>query len=225
MRTFSEKKQKKNNNKDLKLLNHFKKRNFYEKIYFNKIIKNFKDKSKNIFCSRGYVSTKKCLKEILSLGPDIIVVYGSSILKGEILKIFKKKILNVHLGLSPYYRGSGTNIFPFINNEPEFAGVTFMYLDKGIDTGEIIHQFRSNVYQKDNIHQIGNRMIVDMFYRYSKLILGFDNIKTKKQIRAGINRYYKKKDFGQNEINILNNFFKSSFLKDYITKKKIETKK
>ena len=41
-----------------------------------------------------------------------------------------------------------------------------MYLDKGIDTGEIIHQFRSNVYQKDNIHQIGNRMIVDMFYRY-----------------------------------------------------------
>ena len=130
LRTFSEKKQKKNNNKDLKLLNHFKKRNFYEKIYFNKIIKNLKDKSKNKFCSRGYVSTKKCLKEILSLGPDIIIVYGSSILKGEILKIFKKKILNVHLGLSPYYRGSGTNIFPFINNEPEFAGVTFMYIDK-----------------------------------------------------------------------------------------------
>ena len=90
LRTFSEKKQKKNNNKDLKLLNHFKKRNFYEKIYFNKIIKNFKDKSKNIVCSRGYVSTKKCLKEILSLGPDIIVVYGSSMLKGEILKFSKE---------------------------------------------------------------------------------------------------------------------------------------
>ena len=74
------------------------------------------------------------------LNPTQILVYGTSIIKGELVNYFTGKILNLHLGISPYYRGSGTNYFPFVNNEPEYAGCTFMYLDHGIDTGEIIHQ-------------------------------------------------------------------------------------
>tara|TARA_Y100001980_G_C14491632_1_gene268639 strand:- start:334 stop:1125 length:792 start_codon:yes stop_codon:yes gene_type:complete len=225
LRTYSERKQKKNENNNPGLLNHFKKRNAYEKVFFNKIIKKFKDRSNNKFCNKGYVSTKRCLKEVLDLNPDLIVVYGSSILKGKILNIFKKKILNVHLGLSPYYRGSGTNVFPFVNNEPEFAGVTFMYINKEIDAGEVIHQFRSELDKDDNIHKIGNKMIIRMFSCYSKLIVGLDKIERKKQIKSKINHYYKRKDFDQNKLNILNKNFKKNFLKNYLIKKKFRDKK
>ena len=61
--------------------------------------------------------------------------------------------------MSPYYRGSGTNFWPFVNNELQFIGATFMHIDEGVDTGEIIHQIRANIFHDDNIHQIGNRLI------------------------------------------------------------------
>ena len=53
--------------------------------------------------------------------------------------MFSRKFLNVHLGLSPYYRGSGTNVWPLINTEPDMVGAT-LCIDAGIDNGEIIHQ-------------------------------------------------------------------------------------
>ena len=49
-----------------------------------------------------------------------------------------------------------------MNNEFEFFGYTFMYLDEGIDTGEIIHQGRPKIFPYDNPHQIGNRLIKKM---------------------------------------------------------------
>ena len=82
---------------------------------------------------------------------------------------FKRKILNLHLGLSPYYRGGGTNYFPFVNNEPEYAGSTFMYLDEGIDTGEIIHQIRPVINITDSFHQLSNRFLIHSFKTYSKI--------------------------------------------------------
>ena len=78
-----------------------------------------------------------------------------------------------------------------------------MYINKEIDAGEVIHQFRSELDKDDNIHKIGNKMIIRMFSCYSKLIVGLDKIERKKQIKSKINHYYKRKDFDQNKLNIL----------------------
>ena len=137
---------------------YFNERKKYEKKYFSK-----RNQSVSKKYEIGFISTNKCLNEIKKIKPDLIVVYGSSIIKGKIIKEFKRKIINVHLGLSPYYRGSGTNIFPFINNELKYVGITFMYLDSGIDTGEIIHQIRPDIKATDNVHDIGNKLILKMF--------------------------------------------------------------
>ena len=39
------------------------------------------------------------------------------------------------------------------------VGATFMYIDAGIDTGEIIHQIRADIVIGDSPHSIGNRLI------------------------------------------------------------------
>ena len=85
----------------------------------------------------------------------------------------------MHLGLSPYYRGSGTNLFPFVNNEIQYVGATFMLLDRTIDNGRIIHQEQAKVFKNDNIHKIGNRLILEMFEVYKDLILNFNKVKIK----------------------------------------------
>ena len=153
-------------------------------------------------------------------------MYGSSIIKGAILKEYKKKIINIHLGLSPYYTGSGTNFFPFVNNEPQFAGATFMFLDEGIDTGEIIHQIRARILKNDNIHKIGNRLIKDVCKNYSQIIINFNKIKKiKTKIIKKKHLYYRKRDFTNKSLEQMNYNFKTGMIKKYLNRKQIIDKK
>ena len=126
---------------------------------------------------RNWYSTNECMAILEKLDVDIILVYGTSIIKGAILHKYDRKILNVHLGLSPYYRGSGTNYFPFVNNEPEFCGATYMYLDEGIDTGEIIHQIRPYILSTDSFHQLSNRFLIKVFETYVLIAENYFDLK------------------------------------------------
>ena len=137
------------------------------------------------------------------------------------MKKFAGRFINVHLGLSPYYRGSGTNYWPMVNGEFEFIGATFMHIDAGIDTGEIIHQIRPDIIWGDSPSQIGNRLITDMAYTFIKIINNFENLKDLEQVAEyDENRYYTKKDYSENSVKLMYDSFNenlNSFLqnKDY----------
>jgi folate-dependent phosphoribosylglycinamide formyltransferase PurN len=94
------------------------------------------------------------------LQPDVVLVFGTSMLKQPLIDSFPGRILNVHLGLSPYYRGAGTNFWPLVNGEPEYCGATIHILDIGIDTGPIVAHVRPAIRSGDGPHDIGNRTIV-----------------------------------------------------------------
>ena len=50
---------------------------------------------------------------------DVVLVFGTGILREALLSAFPGRLINIHLGLSPYYRGAGTNFWPLVNGEPE----------------------------------------------------------------------------------------------------------
>lgn len=92
--------------------------------------------------------------------PEAVFVFGASILKESIMSLFPlNKTVNMHLGLSPYYRGSGTNFWPFVNNELQYVGATLLHLDPGIDKGDIIAHIRPEIEANDTLHIIGNKVI------------------------------------------------------------------
>ncbi len=78
------------------------------------------------------------IEEIKSLKPDAIcvVAYGK-ILPKEILEIPKYGCINVHASLLPKYRGAAPIQWAVINGE-KTTGVTTMYMDEGMDTGDMI---------------------------------------------------------------------------------------
>ena len=92
--------------------------------------------------------------------PDVVLVFGTGILREPLLSAFAGRIINIHLGLSPYYRGAGTNFWPLVNREPEYVGATIHYLDAGIDTGPILAHARPAIARGDGPHDIGNKTIV-----------------------------------------------------------------
>ena len=181
---------------DLRAL-HLSTRDIVEKDFFEVFCTKTHDQSNPIFIEKGDINKQNQVSKIIDLNPDIIISYGCSIIRSELLNAFKGRFVNIHLGLSPYYRGSGTNFWPFVNNELQFVGTTFMHIDDGVDTGEVIHQIRANISFDDNIHQIGNRLIRDSFVECVKIVRSFDQLEQMSQlgIDSKEERYYRKKDF------------------------------
>lgn len=83
-------------------------------------------------------NNEEFIKEIKELKPDIIcvVAYGK-ILPKEILDIPKYGCINVHGSLLPKYRGAAPIQWAIINGE-KTTGITTMYMDIGMDTGDMI---------------------------------------------------------------------------------------
>lgn len=77
---------------------------------------------------------------ILSKAPDVVVVSGTALLKEHIIESGKGKIINLHPGFAPQYRGRYGAFWPIYNKEPELVGTTIHFIDKGIDTGLILAQ-------------------------------------------------------------------------------------
>jgi methionyl-tRNA formyltransferase len=72
--------------------------------------------------------------------------------------------VNLHLGLSPRYRGSHCVFWPLYNEEPEWIGVTVHYVDAGIDSGPILAQARPLVTADDTLESLDAKC----------LLLGYD---------------------------------------------------
>lgn len=74
-----------------------------------------------------------------ALQSDIYVVFGSSFIKGWLIDfLIEKGALNIHMGLSPYYRGASCNFWAMYDMLPNFVGATIHYLSKGLDSGPMI---------------------------------------------------------------------------------------
>ena len=78
------------------------------------------------------------IEEIANLNPEVlcVVAYGK-ILPKEILDVPKYGAINVHGSLLPKYRGAAPIQWAVINGEKE-TGITTMFMDEGMDTGDMI---------------------------------------------------------------------------------------
>jgi len=202
-------------NQDIKL-QHLDYRRQVEIDMFGDFIKHVNDYSNPVYAQYKAPNSQEVIDDIIALKPDLILVFGACILKEPIIKSFSGRILNAHLGLSPYYRGSGTNFWPLVNKEPEYVGCTFMYLDNGIDTGKIIHQIRPEMNIFDGPHQIGNRLIKKMSSIYADIALNFDRIVDTENLKCENERYYQNQDFTSRSVRTLIENFKQGMIKEYI---------
>lgn len=198
-------------------LEHLYLRDKVEQDFFADYCINTSDQSNACEIEKGAINQPQYIEEIVRLNPELIITYGCSIIEPPLIQAFPKRIINVHLGLSPYYRGSGTNYFPFVNNEPQFCGVTFMWIDEGIDTGEIIHQMRAKVCLGDNVHTIGNRLIKQIPAELSRLIALYPHLElVPGSFAESPRRLYKNKDFTPESLQCMYANFEEGMLEYYL---------
>lgn len=97
---------------------------------------------------------------IKKLNPDVIcvVAYGK-ILPKEILDIPPKGCINVHASILPKYRGAAPIQWAVINGD-EKTGITTMFMDEGMDTGDIILAKEVNIDKDETTGELWNRLSI-----------------------------------------------------------------
>lgn len=101
----------------------------------------------------------KEIKEILvQLNPDLfcVVAYGK-ILPQEILDIPKRGSINVHGSLLPKYRGAAPIQWAVLNGD-KTTGITTMYMDAGMDTGDIILKQEVEIGEDETTGELWNKL-------------------------------------------------------------------
>ncbi len=87
-----------------------------------------------------------------ALKSDVYIVFGSSYIKGWLIDyLIQHKAINIHMGVSPYYRGSSCNFWAAYDGHPELVGATIHLLGKGLDSGDMLY------------HALPRAMAVDPF--------------------------------------------------------------
>ncbi len=106
------------------------------------------------------IHIKNDYQDILDLNPDIIVTcaYGQMIPK-ELLEFPRLGCINVHASLLPKFRG-GAPIHKSIITGEDKTGITIMYMEEAMDSGDIISQRETKIESSDNLETLHDRLSI-----------------------------------------------------------------
>jgi hypothetical protein len=94
---------------------------------------------KTFACKSGDLNRLRKSDLEVALDSDLYVVFGSSFIRGWLCDfLVGKSAINLHMGLSPYYRGAACNFWAMYDQLPNYVGATWHYLSSGLDSGPII---------------------------------------------------------------------------------------
>jgi folate-dependent phosphoribosylglycinamide formyltransferase PurN len=86
------------------------------------------------------VNDEYCKQLLQQLQPGIILVNGTRIISKKILQCTNAVFVNMHVGITPWYRGSHGGYWALYNNDAKNFGTTIHLVDAGVDTGGILKQ-------------------------------------------------------------------------------------
>ncbi|MCG2590823.1 formyl transferase [Rhodohalobacter sulfatireducens] len=209
------------NNRETKIIQkHFDERSSTEKKLLGQV-DSFPKSIEIQKVERGQSNSENVLEWIQSQKPNVILLYGSGIIKAPLLDYYKNRIINLHLGLSPYYRGSGTNFWPLVDGNPECVGATIHIATPDVDAGGILSQVRPReICRSDRAHDLGTKTIItgsDMLCKVVPFYMKNKLQPVKQDLNKG--KVFKRKDFNAGAVKKMWQNLESGMIEDYIKNK------
>ena len=100
------------------------------------------------------VNSKAFQSYLDSLQVDLAVSFGTGLIKDYIFKTPKHGTINMHRGISQYYRGMESDLWAIYNKEFDKLGVTIHFIDETLDTGSILSQENFTINREDEIYHL-----------------------------------------------------------------------
>jgi hypothetical protein len=195
-------------------IKHFKNRDDAEKKFFGE---QSAPDCKTISVKPEHLSGDESVQFIKEINPDVVLTFGCKIIKESLSSALPKHTINLHMGLSPRYRGTATLFWPFYFMEPTYAGSTFHYLTPETDAGDIIHQSTPELKKEDKIHDVACKAVIQSVTDMLVLLEIFKNNggwKSRKQKSTGKN--FIGLDFKPEHLRVIYNLFNDDIVARYL---------
>ncbi len=175
----------------------------------------------------GGANDQQVYEWVTARKPKYILLFGSSIIKDPLLTAFENRIINMHLGLSPYYRGAGTNFWPLVNGEPECVGVTVHLAILKVDAGAVLGQVRPEMKKSDTVYDINCKTVMAGAELLRRCLILYDQgrIAPEAQDRSVPGKLCRSKDLTPESILRMQERFKSGMIAEFLAHKEERLKK
>ena len=149
--------------------------------------------------------------------PDVVLIFGCGLIDGELYSALPANTINLHLGLSPRYRGAATLFWPFYFMEPAYAGTTFHYIVSEPDAGDVVHQIVPELSPEDRIHDVACKAVIQSSKAaidLLEMLAAGDEWKRHKQRGTGKN--FLSSDFKPEHLRVIYDVFDDDMVKHYL---------
>ncbi|PSW62350.1 hypothetical protein C0W54_05795 [Photobacterium kishitanii] len=163
-------------------------------------------KGKVLKVSTNDINSDEVLDFAVNENPDLVIVSGTNLLGAKLIKELSKtsKIMNLHTGISPYVKG-GPNCTNWCLSNRNFhlIGNTVMWLDDGIDTGNLIVTEKCPLTGNESLTELHIKVMNHAHDIYIKAINAYvknQPLQNISQNKISIGHLYLTKDWNKKEI-------------------------
>ena len=174
---------------------HFDRLARYEKQYLGEFA-SFPD-CPTLSVDKQRINEAETLQWALDKQADVVLLFGTGILGTRWLSAFEERIVNLHLGYSPRYRGAATLFWPFVHDELEFVGATIHLAEASVDGGAILKIVTPDIEPDDNYYDINYKTIRKAADEMGDIVNGYldGSLCAEKQDKEAQRYLYRKADF------------------------------
>lgn len=105
------------------------------------------------------VNRPETVRLLEELQPDVLCIYGTSIVREPVLRTAGVIALNLHTGISPLYRGADCAFWPLYRREPQWLGATVHECTSAVDGGAIFGTVRATPARDDGVGAVFARCV------------------------------------------------------------------
>ncbi len=98
------------------------------------------------------LSSPEARELLKKMNPDLLLVNGTRIISKKTLECVSAPFMNIHVGITPLFRGVHGGYWAMATGRKELFGITLHYVDPGVDTGGIIEQVFTQPGKRDNFY-------------------------------------------------------------------------
>jgi len=177
--------------------------------YENKaLLKNQKIEFKDFANTKFYdsVNKGKCVDDINSIRPNVIITFGTGIIKKDLINICPNGFINLHGGDPQFYRGLDSHLWAIYHKDFSQLVVTLHRLNSFLDDGGIIDISKIKLNNKSNLYSLraeNTKICIDIVLKALNTFHKKNNFSSVPQTMKG--RYYSFMPSALKEI-CLNNF-------------------
>lgn len=153
---------------------------------------------------------------VREVNPDIVMIFGSGMIREPLMSVLPRDTINLHLGLSPRYRGAATLFWPFYFLEPQYVGTTFHRIVHTPDGGDILHQTIPEMKIEDGIHDLSCRAVEASTQEASRLLNMYSQWEFRGQ-KPEAGKNFLDRDFKPEHLRLIYQVFNNNIVKEYMS--------